>query len=109
VQANGTPVHLDYIDFVKIQALSGTEFHTPEDLHIPNPEYLVQGKPNGNGAYTYQFVNSSSYDVDIAIGGQEYRIPVTVTLPDSSAYFEIVNAGNNYFVKEQGKVTFYMN
>jgi formylglycine-generating enzyme required for sulfatase activity len=109
VQADGSPVDLAYIDFVKIQALSGTEFHTPEDMNIPNPEYLVEGLPKGDGNYTYQFVNSSGYEVTIAIGGQEYQIPVTVTLPESSAYFEIINAGNNYFVKEQGKVTFYMN
>jgi hypothetical protein len=123
IQADGAPVHLDYIDFVKVQSIvgagigagvgMGTEFHTPEDMHIPNPEYLVQGKPAGAGKYTYQFVNSSGYDVAIAIGGQEYPISVgvavTVTLSESSAYFEIINAGNNYFVKEQGKVTFYMN
>jgi hypothetical protein len=24
-------------------------------------------------------------------------------------YFDIINAGNCYFVKEQGNVTFYMN
>jgi formylglycine-generating enzyme required for sulfatase activity len=114
VQADGSPVHLAYIDFVKVQALSGTEFHTPEDMNIPNPEYLVEGLPAGDGSYTYQFVNSSGYDITIAIGGQEYTIPVgvklpAITLPESSAYFEIINAGNNYFVKEQGKVTFYMN
>jgi formylglycine-generating enzyme required for sulfatase activity len=108
IQADGSPVELAYIDFVKVQALSGTEFTTPEDLNIPNPEYLVEGLPKGDGNYTYQFVNSSGYEVTIAIGGQEHTIPVTVTLPESSAYFEIVNAGNNYFVKGQGKVTFYM-
>jgi hypothetical protein len=114
IQADGAPVHLAYIDFVKVQSCSagdaaGTEFQTPEDMHIPNPEYLVQGMPTGTGTYTYQFVNSSGYDVVIAIGGQERQIPVTVTLSESSAYFEIINAGNNYFVKEQGIVTFYMN
>jgi hypothetical protein len=109
VQADGSLVHLAYVDFVKVQALSSTEFHTPEDMNIPNPEYLIEGSPAGEGGYTYQFVKSTAYEVTIAIGGQEYQIPVTVTLPEPSAYFEIINAGNSYFVKEQGKVTFYTN
>jgi hypothetical protein len=109
VQADGSPVNLAYIDFVKIQALSGAEFHTPEDMNLPNPEYLVEGLPTGDGKYTYEFIGGGGYPVIIAIGGQEYPLPVTVTLTESPVYFEIINAGNCYFVKEQGKVTFHMN
>jgi formylglycine-generating enzyme required for sulfatase activity len=109
VQADGSPAQLSYIDFVKIQALSGTEFHTPEDLNLPNPDYLAEGLPAGDGNYTYQFSGGGGYEVLIAIAGREYTIPATVTLPESSAYFAIINAGNCYFIKEPGKVTFYMN
>jgi hypothetical protein len=108
VQADGASVHLDYIDFVKIQALSSSEFYTPEDLNIDNPEYLVEGLSVGNGDYTYEFTGGGGYPVTIAIGGQEYALPVTVTLQESTAYFEIINAGNCGFEKGPGKVTFYM-
>jgi hypothetical protein len=114
VQADGSPIDLTYIDFVKVQSLvlasrMGTEFHTPEDMHIINPEYLVEGLPKEDGNYTYQFVVYGGYPITIAMEGKEYTLPVTVTLPESSAYFEIINAGNTYFEKEQGKVSFYMN
>jgi formylglycine-generating enzyme required for sulfatase activity len=50
VQQDGTPVHLAYIDFVKVQdVVGGTEFRNPEDYHLNNPDRLVTGISNGQG------------------------------------------------------------
>jgi formylglycine-generating enzyme required for sulfatase activity len=113
IQQDGSPAQLAYIDFVKIQDTtdnhtSGTEFFTPSDAHIPDPDYLVNGGGTGPN-YTYQFINHSGYPLTITIGDQTFVLPVggsnTITLTAATAYFEMFG-GNAGFTRETGKVTF---
>ena len=114
VQQDGSPVHLAYIDFVKIQdstwsLLSGAEFRTPQDANIPDPEYLVYGADAGGGSYNYTFTNNSGYILSVSIGGQSFDLSVggnkTVTLTAASAYFDL-EGGNAAFTVSPGQVVF---
>jgi hypothetical protein len=118
IQRDGTPINLDYIDFVKVQCgmnrMAGvlgevsTETGVPYDISIPSPDYLLQGRPAGS-AYAYEFVNNSGYDLTVNLGGQSRSLKaassVTITLNVSEAYF-FATGGNYAFTRETGKVTF---
>jgi hypothetical protein len=105
VHVDGSPANLDYIDFVKIQACSGTEFLTPKDAHMQDPDNLVEGKPDDNGGYSYEFVNSSGYAIIVIVDGEEHALPWSVTLPERELYFSYYG-GNAGFTKTTGRVVF---
>jgi hypothetical protein len=119
VQADGTPVTLAYIDFVKVQCAVAqdaaqfgeisTETTLAYDLHIPDPALLVQGGTPINGSYTYRFYNNSGYSLTVSIGGQSQAINAGAdyifTLNVSSAYMDF-SGGNVTFTKGTGTVTF---
>jgi hypothetical protein len=77
VQADGSPIDLSYIDFVKVQSACfnpykgedlSTELSAPEDASLP-ADLAVTGATLGAGMYRYQFINAS-------------RSALTVTLQD---------------------------
>jgi hypothetical protein len=115
IQQDGTPVHLDYIDFVKIQDVTGgTEVSlTIEDYHLNNPERLVRGIQSRNG-YTYTFVNSSGYSLEMELRSENGQILDSFTLAGSSTrtlpaeeLYLYYSGGNVSYTKEPGKVTFH--
>jgi hypothetical protein len=72
-QANGAPVDLAFIDFVKVQdstySMSGTETSAPQDTSLP-PETTITGAALGGGLYRFVFVNNSSRDVTFMVWEQ---------------------------------------
>jgi hypothetical protein len=74
VQADGTPVDLAYIDFVKVQSAFNmtneggggisTEMTEPADLSMP-PDTKIYGLSLGAGMYRFTFINASSYMLTI--------------------------------------------
>jgi hypothetical protein len=122
IQQDGSPIHLQYIDFVKVQcaineANSGfgeisTEMGVAYDASMPNPDLLIYGADAGGGQYTYQFINTSGYALTVVVEGQSFSLSTnggqkTITLDSPSTYFA-VSGGNITWVKEPGKVTFKM-
>jgi hypothetical protein len=121
IQVDGSPVHLAYIDFVKVQCgtfeMAGvfgeisTETGVPFDLNMPNPDLLIQGASAGGGQYNYRFVNNSGYDLTITIEGQSYELlhnsEKTITLSSAQVYFDYYG-GNVTFTRATGLVTFSM-
>jgi hypothetical protein len=73
VQANGTPIDLAFIDFVKVQCAvhngSGTEMTSPEDTSLP-PDTTISGAALGAGLYRYIFVNNSYQTVTFTVQDQ---------------------------------------
>jgi hypothetical protein len=77
IQEDGTPVDLDFIDFLKIvtalhryEPLFGersTESNTPVDRSLGDPDKHVGGKSLGNNQYEYAFTNNSGYDLTVEI------------------------------------------
>jgi hypothetical protein len=82
VQMDGSPIALDFIDFVKIQTAvnytdpifgeRSTEARLPLDRNMGDPDALVNGKPLGGGLYEYTLENMSGYDLNITLGGEEF-------------------------------------
>lgn len=122
IQQDGSPIQLQYIDFVKVQCgLFGsegafgeysTELGVAYDVSMPNPDLLIYGADVGSGQYSYQFINTSGYDLTVTVGGQDYSLirnggQTTVTLSSPSTYFAVYG-GNITYTKETGKVTFKM-
>jgi hypothetical protein len=122
IQQDGSPANLQYIDFVKVHCAVNadagsfgeisTELGVAYDASIPNPDLLVYGVDAGGGQYSYQFINTSGYDLIVTVGGQDYSLirnggQTTVALSSSSTYFA-VSGGNITYTKETGKVTFKM-
>jgi hypothetical protein len=74
IQADNTPIHLDFIDFLKIVTMihydndsfgeRSPEAQTPTDRAIGDPEMLITGAVDG-AYYTYTFTNNSGYDLEI--------------------------------------------
>jgi hypothetical protein len=91
IQADGSPVDLPFIDFLKIVTAfhlredgvgeRSTEAQTPKDRSMADPEKQVQGVLLGDNQYQYTFLNYSGYDVTVEIleGVNE-----TFTLPKNS-------------------------
>jgi hypothetical protein len=72
-QADGSPVDLAFIDFVKVQCavgfMSGTETTAPQDMSLP-PETTITGAALGGGLYRFVFVNNSAYSVTFMLWEQ---------------------------------------
>ena len=74
VQADGTPIDLVYIDFVKVQSALheetfggvSTEMTEPEDTSMPITS-RVYGVNLGAGVYRYAFVNNSSHTLNVTV------------------------------------------
>jgi hypothetical protein len=122
IQQDGSPIHLQYIDFVKVQCgvndyqgvlgEISTETGVAYDASMPNPDLLIQGADAGNGQYSYQFINSSGYDLGVTVEGQTFSLvrgggQKTITLSSPSTYFS-VSGGSVTYTKEVGKITFSM-
>jgi hypothetical protein len=115
VQADGTSIDLDYIDFVRVQCALfdtagafgeiSTETGMAFDLSLPNPALLIYGADAGDGTYTYRFVNDSGYNVLVTIGGVTKSGSSIFTLDVPYTYFDY-SGGNVTFTKETGLVTF---
>jgi hypothetical protein len=82
VQMDGSPIALDFIDFVKIQTAvnytdpifgeRSTEARLPMDRNMGDPDALVNGKSLGGDQYEYTLENMSGYDLTITLGGEEF-------------------------------------
>jgi hypothetical protein len=122
IHVDGSPADLAYIDFVKVQCgpheMAGifgeisTETGVPFDLHMPNPNLLIQGLDAGEGDYTYRFLNTSGYDLTILLGEQTLDLSrsnpdQTITLNAAFVYFDYYG-GNVTFTRATGLVTFSM-
>jgi hypothetical protein len=119
VQADGSSIVLGYIDFVKVQCAllqetgvtgeASTETGAAFDLHMPNPDMLMQGADKGDGSYTYTVTNDSGYDLSVTLGGQTKAIKsmtgYTFILAQSEAYLDF-SGGNVTLTKTTGQVTF---
>jgi hypothetical protein len=96
-QADGSPVDLDFIDFVKVQCAvhndSGTEMMAPEDASMP-PETTLSGAALGGGMYRYTFINNSGQTVTFTVQDQNPFTLVngeskTLDLPYATRWWEI--------------------
>jgi hypothetical protein len=84
VQMDGSPISLDYIDFVKVQTAinadsspfgeRSTEARIPTDRNMPNPAMLITGTGNDNGQYEYTFTNNSGYDLTVEFNGTAFAL-----------------------------------
>ncbi|MDR1248305.1 MAG: bacterial Ig-like domain-containing protein [Treponema sp.] len=107
IQADGTPVHLDYIDFVVVRTgmhrytdLFGeisTEVMSLDRYNPYDPERKLTGVSNGSGGYTYKLVNNSGYEmkVSVAVLNGVFTDHIlspganqTITLNEAAAYFD---------------------
>jgi formylglycine-generating enzyme required for sulfatase activity len=114
IRQDGTPIHLDYIDFVKIQdVFGGTEVsRSIEDYHLNNPDRLVSGIKSGN-SYSYTFINASGYSLELELRGVDGAAldsftlagSRTLTLPVAELYIYF-SGGNVSYTREPGTVTF---
>jgi hypothetical protein len=102
VQADGTPVDLAFIDFVKVQCAvhndSGTEMAAPEDTSMP-PETTINGAALGGGIYRFVFVNNSGQTVTFTVQDQSPftlapGTDKTLDLPYATRYWETDTVGN---------------
>jgi hypothetical protein len=131
IQQDGSPIHLQYIDFVKVQCAINsyagifgeisTETSAAYDTSMDNPRLQITGLDIGGGQYTYQFINTSGYDVTLVVEGTTYYLrrsnatgsigigggPVTLTLTTPTTYYAYWG-GNIGARREEGKVTFFM-
>jgi hypothetical protein len=120
IQADGTPIDLSFIDFIKVvtafnyadQILGerSTEANTPMDRLIPDQTKLITGNNLGNGTYGYSFTNNSGYPLTIGFTGTEefplaVGATVTKTLTNASGYVDFYG-GNVKMTKSTGQVTF---
>jgi hypothetical protein len=108
IQADGTPVDLPFVDFVKIvTALHdtvsfggvSTEAKTPTDRFMPDPSKLITGKNLENGTYEYSFTNNSGYALTVEFNGTTFVLSdggtAGETSTNSSEYIDFYG-GNAY-------------
>jgi hypothetical protein len=97
VQADGTPIDLAFIDFVKVQCAihngSGTEMTAPEDTSLP-PDTIIRGAALGAGLYRYTFINNSAQTVTFTVQDQSPftlapGTTETLGLPYATRWWEI--------------------
>jgi hypothetical protein len=75
VQADGAPIDLAFIDFVKVQCAipdplaSGTEMSAPQDMSLP-PDTTINGAALGGGLYRFVIVNNSYRTVTFTVQDQ---------------------------------------
>jgi hypothetical protein len=124
VQADGSPVHLEYIDYVVVKTgehlytMTGeksTEIYGGINAYNPyDPERSLTGVSDNNGGYTYKLVNNSGYgltvpvavlngvftDHNLAVGANE-----TFTLSENKVYFDY-SGGNVIYTVVGNTVTF---
>ena len=121
IQADGTPVSLSYIDFVKVQTslnvwagifgeISTELTNLPEDTGgPPDPNSIIEGSAADGGQYNYRFVNSSGYDLTIAFNGTEFALARGATVPKTSpnpTEYVYYWGGNVDMAKSAGTATF---
>jgi hypothetical protein len=119
IQADGTPVHLDYIDFVAVKTgmhrytqLFGevsTEVMSLNRYNPYDPTRKLTGVSDSNGGYTYKLVNNSGYTltVPVAILNGVFTDHIltsgaseSFTLSEATAYFDY--SGGNVAVSVSG-------
>ncbi|MDR3123132.1 MAG: bacterial Ig-like domain-containing protein [Treponema sp.] len=121
IQADGSPVSLDYIDFVKVQTSLNvwayvfgevsTEIYTdPQDMTgSTDTTMLLTGADDGGGQYSYRFTNNSGYDLTIIFNGEQFSLNRTVTLdktsPNPAEYVDFWG-GNVNMAKSIGQAAF---
>jgi hypothetical protein len=119
VQMDGSPIALDFIDFVKVQTAihntdSGfgeisTEVGIPSDRFMPNPDMLITGSEPSDGIYTYTFTNNSGYDLTITFEGADFALAVgdavVKTSTEPSVYIEY-SGGNVKMTRFAGGAAF---
>jgi hypothetical protein len=94
IQADGSPVDLPFIDFVKVVTAlhyadstfgeRSTEAVTPRDRFMPDPDKLIDGKDLEDGTYEYTFKNNSGYALTIEFDGTEFSLGVGATIVKTS-------------------------
>jgi hypothetical protein len=100
VQADGTPIDLAFIDFVKVQCAifnnSGTEMAAPQDADasLPPETLFISGAALGGGLYRFAFVNNSAQTVTFTVQDQspfalESGESKTLDLPYEWRWWEI--------------------
>jgi hypothetical protein len=127
IQADGTPVDLPFIDFVKIVTAlhlhepsvneRSTEANTPKDRGMADPDKYINGAGPYDGQYQYTFWNNSGYalTVEILEGGETFSLAigdsVVKTIPKSGIYIDFYGGnvklsrtagGNVYFIAGEG-------
>jgi hypothetical protein len=120
VQMDGSPITLDFIDFVKVQAAinhdsdpfgeRSTEATIPTDRNMPNPAMLVNGADDGSGQYEYTFLNLSGYDMTVEFRGTAFSLirnggTATKTSVNASEYIDFYG-GNVIMTISGSTVTF---
>jgi hypothetical protein len=119
VQADGAPINLAYVDFVKVQSACfnpykgedlSTELGAPEDTSMP-ADTAVRGEALGAGMYHYRFINESRSALTVTV--QDYG-PVTLAAGESRTLdiafqrrFWKLNSGSQQAEAEPGSLTFY--
>jgi hypothetical protein len=95
VQADGTPIDLAFIDFVKVQCVTGssTEMQAPQDTSL-QPDTTINGAALGGGLCRYIFVNNSGQTVTFTVQDQSPFTLVggeskTLDLPYATRWWEI--------------------
>jgi hypothetical protein len=127
IQADGTPVDLPFIDFVKIVTAvhfwedavneRSTEANTPKDRGMADPDKYINGDGPYDGQYRYTFWNNSGYDLTVEIleGGETFSLDIGAsvikTIPKSGIYIDfyggnvklwLTAGGNAYFNSGEG-------
>jgi hypothetical protein len=119
IQADGSPVELEFIDFIKIVSAlhkansvlgeCSTEAGTPTDRSLGDPDTEIQGKNLGGGQYEYIIQNDSGYALTVSFAGEEIALPigavVTKISTKSSVYYE-ASGGNVKLNRYAGKGIF---
>jgi hypothetical protein len=119
VQADGTPINLTYVDFVKVQSACfnpykgkdlSTELAAPEDASMP-ADNAVMGEALGAGMYRYRFINESRFALTVTV--QDYG-PVTLSAGESRTLdlafqrrFWKLSRGSQQAEAGEGTLTFY--
>jgi formylglycine-generating enzyme required for sulfatase activity len=106
IQQDGTPIHLDYIDFVKIQDVyNGTEFYTPRDGHGVNSDARITGVPTGKGTYSYTFINNTGYSLDVYLLADDFSQLERIVVSAGQTAARTLNIDHGYVDVEGGNVT----
>jgi hypothetical protein len=116
IHADGTPAGLDHIDFVRVQ--TGEHVYTSSfgeisteineaagGLSVMWPESrTLAGVSNGNGGYTYRFVNNSGYGITISFRDitettlVATKSTVTIDRAEAKLYFNYTGGNVNHSV-----------
>jgi hypothetical protein len=119
VQMDGSPISLDFIDFVKIQTAvnytdpifgeRSTEAGIPTDLSMEDPDKLIHGINRGDGVFEYTFTNDSGYDLTLVFAGTEFTLPKNSTALKTSPFLsEYIDfwGGNVNMIRSTGGARF---